>query len=312
MASYDTIHLWLPVDLLSSSDISRATNHLTGLTESQKDDGSVYTVGTLGNTYRVIISEHGVSLKGSLAKYFLSDNLHTLTRSDSARAIEKMTDELCLPVYSAKVNRIDIAQNFLMRYKPEAYYQYLGDCQYYKRLSQPKAVYWKNGNRTKLVYNKVAEARKKGVKIPNVWSGQNVLRYEMRYTQRLSKNLKHPEITASILTDEKFYITLVKRWVAEYEAIHKLNEIKLNYDSMNSPKDFFKHMALMQIREIGQNKAMELVEDMRAKGAFDKPEYYSRLKREIKKLCKTPDLTTSTDLIKELNKKVSAAKRYCR
>lgn len=309
---YDTIHLWLPADRASGIDINRGSDHLTGLTEHQKEDGRVYISGGLGNTYKVNISEQGVSLKGSLAKYFLPDNLHTLTRSDSARAIEKMADELCLPIDRAKVTRIDFAQNLLMRYEPEAYYPYLGECPYYKRLTQPKAVYWSNGNRTKLVYNKVAEAKKKGVGLPDVWSGQNVLRYEMRYTSRLSKNLQQPEIIASTLQDEKFYMALVKRWIAEYEAIHKLNEINLNYDSMNSPKDFIKQMALMQIRQIGQHKAMELVEDMRAKGAFDKPEYYSRLKREIRELCKTPELTTSTDLITELDKKVSAAKRYCR
>lgn len=309
---YDTIHLWLPADRASGIDINRVSDHLTGFTEHQKEDGRVYISGGLGNTYKVNISDQGVSLKGSLAKYFLPDNLHTLTRSDSARAFEKMADELCLPIDRAKVTRIDFAQNFLMRYEPEAYYPYLGECQYYKRLSQPKAVYWSNGNRTKLMYNKVAEAKKKGVVLPDVWSGQNVLRYEMRYTRRLPKNLQQHEITASTLQDEKFYMALVKRWIAEYEAIHKLNQINLDYTEMNSPKDFMKQMALMQIRQIGQHKAMDLVEDMRAKGAFDKPEYYSRLKREIRELCKTPELTTSTDLITELDKKVSAAKRYCR
>jgi hypothetical protein len=107
-------------------------------------------------------------------------------------------------------------------------------------------------------------------------------------------------------------MALVKRWIAEYHAIHKLNEININYTEMNSPKDFMRQMALMQIRQIGQQQTMELVEDMRAKGAFDKPEYYSRLKREIRELCKTPEMTAPTDLITELNKKVNAVMRYCR
>lgn len=309
---YDTIHLWLPADLMTDVDINRTSGHLTGLTEHQRECGRAYLSGWLGNTCKVNISEQGVSIKGSLAKYFLPDNFHTLTRSDSARAFEKMADELCLPIGRAKVTRIDFAQNFLMKYEPEAYYPYLGESQYYKRLPQPKAVYWTNGNRTKLVYNKVAEGKAKGLKLPDVWSGQNVLRYEMRYISRLSKHLQHPEITASTLQDEKFYMALVKRWIGEYEAIQKLNEINLNYDNMNSPKDFFKQMALMHIKQIGQHKAMELVEDMRAKGIFEKPEYYSRLKKEIRELCKAPELTTSPDLIAELNKKVDAAKRYCR
>jgi len=146
---YDTIHLWLPRDRAGAFDTRKASEALRGHTEHQKEDGRVYISGRLGNTYKVNISERGISLKGSLAKYSLPDNLHTLTRSDSARAIEKMADEFCLPMDRAKVTRIDFAQNFLMRYEPETYYPYLGECHYYKRLSQPKAVYWSNGNRTK-------------------------------------------------------------------------------------------------------------------------------------------------------------------
>ena len=312
MAMYDTIHLWLPIDRAGAIDIGKVSEPLTGLTEHQKEDGRVYISGGLGGTYKVNISERGISLKGSLPKYFLSDNLHTLTRSDSARAIEKMADELHLPIDRAKVTRIDFAQNFLMRYEPEAYYPYLGESQYYKRLSQPNTVYWSNGNRTKLVYNKVAEAKAKGTILPDVWSGQNVLRYEMRYTSRLPKQFKRPEISASTLHDEKFYMVLGKRWITEYKAIDKLNQINLNLTEMSSPKDFMKQMALYGLRQIGQHKAMELVEEMKAKGTFDKPEYYSRLKRNIRELCKTPELTTSTDLISELDKKVNAVKRHCR
>jgi hypothetical protein len=175
MAMYDTIHLWLPIDRAGAFDIGKVSEPLTGFTEHQKEDGRVYISGGLESTYKVNISEQGISLKGSLAKYFLPDNLHTLTRSDSARAIEKMADELCLPIDRAKVTRIDFAQNFLMKYEPEAYYPYLGESQYFKRLTQPKAVYWSNGNRTKLVYNKVAEAKKKGTTLPDVWIGQNVI-----------------------------------------------------------------------------------------------------------------------------------------
>jgi hypothetical protein len=40
---------------------------------------------------------------------------------------------------------------------------------------------------------------------------------------------------------------------------------------------------------------MQMIDEMRLKRAFDKPEYYSRLKKELRELCKTPDLTTSAN-----------------
>jgi len=308
---YDTINLWLPMDRIGSFDLSTTLQGLTGITEHTKDDGQIYVSGYLNN-YKVSISGQGVSLKGSLAKYFLPDNFHTLTRSDSARAFEMMADELHLPIHKAKVNRIDFSQNFIMDFEPQAYYNFLGECQYYERQPQSKSLYYTNTLRQKLFYNKIAEGKAKGLKLPDVWKGQNVLRYEMRFTSRLPKQFNQSEIATSRLSDEKFYVTLFDKWLAEYEAINKLHSINFNLSDMNSPKDFWKQVSLMAINMIGQDNIMMEIENLRHQKAFDKPEYYSRLKKEIKELCKTPEMTSASDLVAELDKKIKSSKRYCR
>lgn len=308
---FDTVNLWLSKERSGEIDLlKKIPLYLSGITEHKKDE-QVYLSGQFGN-YKVNVSEHGISLKGSIAKYFLPDNYHTLTRGDSQRAFEMIADELHLPIDRAKVTRIDLAQNFIVKYSPEAYYSYLGDCVHYKRLVQPQSLYYSNGLRTKLFYNKIAEGKKQGLPIPGIWQGANVLRYEFRFTSRLPYQFNLPEVTPKVLFDESFYIALVKRWVQEYEAINKLHLINFNLTEMKSPKDFLRQMALMKIKEIGQNNAMKLVEDLRAKHVFDNPEYYSRLKAEIKKLCKTPEFTSSSELVEELNKKVSEAKVFYR
>lgn len=310
---YDTVNLWLPIERAGITNLPAYIEpYLKNITRHFKEDGQTYISGMMGSNYKATVSHSGISLKGSLAKYFLPDNFHTLTRLDSTKAFEKMNDELHLPIDQAIVRRIDFAQNLLMDCKPEAYYSYLGECQHYNRLTQPKSLYYCNGLRTKLFYNKVAEGTVKGLKLPDVWNGQNVLRYEMRYTSRLPKQFNIPEITAGTLSDEKFYIGLFDRWQAEYKAINKIQSIKFNLSDMNSPKDFFKQLDLMAINMIGQDKIMQVVEDLRAKKAFDKPEYYSRLKKEIKELCKSPDLTISSDLVAELDKKIAMTKKYYR
>lgn len=308
---YDTVNLWLPMDKIGSFDLSTTLQSLTGITEHTKDDGQIYVSGYLNN-YKVSISGQGVYLKGSLAKYYLPDNFHTLTRSDSARAFEMMADELHLPIQKAKVNRIDFSQNFLMDFEPEAYYNFLGECQYYERQPHLKSLYYTNTLRQKLFYNKIAEGKSKGLKLPDVWKGQNVLRYEMRFTSRLPKQFNQSEIAASSLSDEKFYVTLFDKWLAEYEAINKLHSINFNLSDMNSPKDFWKQMNLMTINMIGQDKIMMEIENLRHQKAFDKPEYYSRLKKEVKELCKTPEMTSASDLVAELDKKIKSSKRYYR
>ena len=308
---YDSLNLWLPIEKAGNFDLSKTLQNLSGITEHTKADGEIYVSGHLNN-YKINISGQGVSLKGSLAKYFLPDNFHTLTRSDTTRAFEMMADELNLPILKAKVSRIDFAQNFLMDFEPEAYYSFLGECQYYNRQPQSKSLYYSNRLRQKVFYNKIAEGKAKGLILPDVWNGQNVLRYEMRFTSRLPKQFKKTEITASTLSDEKFYMGLFDRWLAEYEAINKLHSINFNLSDMNSPKDFWKQINLMAINIIGQEKIMQEVENLRHQKAFDKPEYYSRLKKEIKELCKTPEMTVSSDLVAELDTKIKTAKRYYR
>jgi hypothetical protein len=308
---YDTINLWLPNDNASSFDLEKTLQSLSGITEHTRNDGQVYFSGFLKN-YKVNISGQGISLKGSLAKYFLPDNFHTLTRSDSARAFEMMADELLLPISQAKINRIDFAQNFLMDFEPEAYYSFLGDCQYYQRQPLSQSLYYSNTLRQKLFYNKIAEGKAKGLSLPDVWNGQKVLRYEMRFTSRLPKQFNQSEITANSLTDEKFYMAIFDKWLAEYEAINKLHSINFNLSDMNSPKDFMKQLILYAINGIGQDRLMQDIENLRYQKTFDKPEYYSRLKKEIKELSKDKKMTTSSDLVAELDKKIRAAKNNYR
>lgn len=308
---YDTIHFWLPIDKAGYMHKSKIVQSLSQVNIIEKDSGEFYHAGYLNN-YRVILSGQGVSLKGSLSKYFLPDNMHTLSRSDTARAVEMLSDELHLPIHNADVKRIDIAFNFLMRHKPEAYYPYLGDCQYYQRLTQAKSLYYMNGIRQMVFYNKVAEVKTKRGQIPKVWTGENVLRYESRYTSRLPKQFNRPQVKGQTLTDEKFYITLLDRWQAEYQSINKHQLINLNTSQMSSPKDFWRQINLMAINLIGQDKIMQEIENLRHQRAFSKPEYYSRLKKEIRELCKSPELTSSSPLIDELDKKVITAKRHYR
>jgi hypothetical protein len=81
---------------------------------------------------------------------------------------------------------------------------------------------------------------------------------------------------------------------------------------MKSPKDVWKLIDLMAINIIGQDKTMQLIEDLRHQKVFDKPEYYSRLKKQIKDLCKSSYLTASSELIFELDKKIKATKNNYR
>lgn len=309
---YDSVNIWLGSDQAGIENLSAfAESRLTDLTEIVRPDGQVILTGHLQN-YKASVSQSGISLKGSLAKYYLGDNIQTLTRSDSQRAIEKMQDETLLPIDLAKVTRFDIAANLLVRHEPKAYYSYLGDCQYYKRSQLPDSVYYSNSQRVKLFYNKAAEVKKQGLMLPEVTTGYNILRYELRFTGRLTKQFNRSDIMVSTLTDEKFYIDAVNRWVHEYQSIDKKRDLNINYENMKSPKDFNRWLQLFAVNAIGQDRLMMAIDEMRSRQTFDKPEYYSRLKKELKQLYNDPDRSTSSELVTELDKKVSQISQHYR
>lgn len=308
---FDTLKIYLRQDSVRDIDLLAETPvFLENITEHCKNN-EIYYSGTLKNL-RLYISERGVSIQGSLAKYYLSDNMQTLRRQDTEQAIQKLSDNLHLPVKEAQVSRVDFAHNFIMQYKPEVYYPHLGESQYFKRYSQPESIRYENGSRTKLFYNKQAEAKSGGYRIPEVWTGKNVLRYEIRYRRRLAKQFKEPEVRARTLYEEQFYIKLTDRYVSDFKSIHKNAKISLDIENMATVKDFWDQMALLMIEKIGQDGAVDLVEELRAKEVFDKPEYYSRLKKQIRDKSNKFKASDSTPLIDELEGKISALRKCYR
>ncbi len=261
---------------------------------------------------KVFISELGISIRGSLPKYFLKDNFQTLMRSDIQRSIEQMSDEIHLPISRSKVTRIDLAQNYMTNYKPELYFDSLGDSRYFIRLVQPQSIYYSNKRRIKLFYDKIAEGKRKGYVIPDVCLNSNVLRYEYRIKGNAIIVPGKDIIKAKDLYDESVYIYFIDAYVREYENINKLHRLNFNLKNMETPNDFIKQLAVSKIQEIGQNEVMKMVEDLRIKKVFNNQEYYSRLKRRIRDLCKQPEITESSDLIEELNQKIRAVKQNYR
>lgn len=179
-------------------------------------------------------------------------------------------------------------------------------------MKERQSLYYKNGNRTKLFYDKQAEAKSQAVSLPKLLRDSNILRYEIRYRRRLGKQLNEPEIIVKTLFKEQFYIKLVDRYISDYQSIHKNAEINLNTDKMDSPKDFWRQIALMKIDEIGINNMMQIIDEWRTKDVFSNPAYYSRLKKEIRDYSKEYEADDAVPLIKELDSKISKLKRYYR
>lgn len=308
---YDNIDLTVYKENCPKVDfIKSVPQYLTNVSNNGVNQFGEYITGYL-DSLKVSISESRVKIyDSSLSKYYLGNNFKTLSKGDTKRAIEKISDCLQLPFHLANVTRIDFAQNLIMKYSEKVYYPYLGEAQYYNRLEQNNGLYYCNQKRQLVFYGKEYEKKIKKQPIPELYKNRNVLRYEIRFKKRLREQFKQHEITAGLLYDEVFYNNLLKRWKNEYLAIQKINSKLYSMKPTGSKKRFVENLALYTILELGQSKVLNKVKEWQERAEIDKFQAH-RLRTFIKQLSKTPIEEKGNDLINELDRKVKEAARFC-
>ena len=316
---YDTAHLNLPAERAGGLDLlAYVSGLLERVTEHNHANGSTSVSGHLNNL-RVNVGGAGLSVKGSLCTFYNQNNFGNLTRHDTQQAIEKLSDMLSLPMSRANVGRVDVGKTMLTKYPPAAYFAELGFAQYYARLSQPESIRYQNGKRVLTFYDKKAEGKQAGLRLPDIWTNRNALRYEARFISRLPNQFNRTEVVAADLYDEEFYMRLIDQWVNEFEKIQKVNRVDVNLEqAMRNVKDFGQIAERFFIQHLGgELAALELIEQNRLKGEYKNRTDIKRLKDRIKELCQQPadeptQAGASSDLMAELTAKVKQAQQFYR
>lgn len=307
---FDTIHFRLRQDDLSGrvDFLRELPGSLTDVAKIERDDGLVLIKGTLGNL-TIRATPYQMSVKdGSLCKWYLGDNFKVLGRADTARAIECLSDHLHLPMERATITRVDVACGFIMQYPAKVYFDHLGQMRQTKRLQQPDGVYYCQSAKSLCFYDKIKEERKHQEPIPELYEGKNVLRYEYRATSRLPKTLNVPEVRAAMLSEREFYNSLLNRWRDNYQAIQKINQFNLNFQMVNTKKDLYKWGLLTGIESIGgQAEMLRQIAEAQQRGDLTKKQAYD-LRAAVTNACKIDGtLTTASDAIQELDKRIADA-----
>jgi len=305
----DTVNLWLPQSQASAgilNSLERAKENIKTST------GEVSFSGYLGN-YQVSSFSQGISLKGSLAKYHLGDNFQTLGRKSAQEAIESLSDRLSIDISKAEVKRVDIAENLIMKHQHQAYYDLLGECGRFKRLSQPKSIYYQNGSKQSIFYNKVAEGKHRGLSLPKVWDKKQVLRYEFRLVKKPHEQLNMATFGAESLYDEKVYMKMIDAWYEHYQSIKKIRQQGFTGEVMNSAKLLERQLMLKGMEALGGEQAIfKMIDRAKAEGKFNNRVQAGRLKAKIQTITSDKDLTEESELITELDEKVKQAKQFYR
>ena len=307
----DTANFNLSMDRIGSFDINHILLKIPDLmTTIHKIDDTVTYKGHIGGNYRIVLNEKGVKLYGSLPKYFNSHNFDSLNITDTKRAIEKLSDDLLLPVAKSKVSRLDIIpQNIITTYQPQNYYPYFTTSKYFQKIVHQKSIEYRNHKKSKILYDKTAQAKSKRENIPTHWTNKNLLRYELRLMNRLPTQFNMQEVKASDLYSEKFQILCLNKWHEEFKSINTLNTISNNMDNIKNPSDVMQYIAFMGLSSMGYENALKFVDFLKEKETMSNKEAYSRTKAKIKQLAKSKNITEQSELITELNVKVDEIKK---
>lgn len=309
---YDTVNFWIDRAMVGC-DLFTIAQYLTDITQTNSTTRGYTITGKVGD-YSVLLSDAGISLKGSLPKFLLPTNIHTLTRAGALQAIEKLSDSLHLPIKDAKVTRIDISNILIVDRPPCEYYPFLGSKPHFERLQATKNTLYYNTNKKQLIfYNKIEGAKASGMKIPEGYQGKNLLRFEVRYLERLSKQFNRHFLTGSALTEEHFYTEMIKGWSDEYFSISKLKSTSsVDTSSIKTPNDAKDVLFSYLLQHAETGIVHSYLSDLKSKNIFTDPKYYTRLKVDLENLCNAEVKAEKSDLINELDAAVREVLINCR
>lgn len=209
---------------------------LTGLKEHQKD-GSYYVSGSLRNGQQIWVHSDTLYFKGSLPKFHLGDNIKSIGRADTQRAIEDLSDALKIDFSAADVTRLDVGLTIPTIHQAAAYYPLMGASERYTRSIFKNSLYYKVATREKSLYDKYKDAKAKGMIIPDFLINTNLTRFEIRYLKSILHQLNRASLIGADIYQEVFYMQMLDNWLNEYQNIRKLTFMQIDKSTISKPSD---------------------------------------------------------------------------
>lgn len=313
---YDKLKLWIDRTDIEGA-FSSIPNYLTKATEqTDMQTGETKVYGSLEGL-KVSVYCGGVSVIGSLSKYYYPNNIYPLDRHTTKEALEKLSDNLHADVSKANVTGLEFGTVLLLSHSVPEYLQRLGEMPYplHRYHFEPETLYYKRKNKQQPVtyafYDKIAEAKHNGLQIPVGLEGQNLLKYEIRLNRRLPKQLNVPEVKASTLYDKSFYRMLMQRWQQGYFSIKKQQQIKTDVmDKIQTVTDAYNVFVARLLAASNKDAVAGFLEELKENKVFKNRSDYNRLKNKIQEVSSKAGLMASDELIKELDDAVKNTGAY--
>ena len=284
---YDTIGFHL-----ISKNSQDCLKHLSrGKEEIDRETGLILCKGKLENL-TVKVNSENISIFGSLPKFYLGSNLQQLTRKDTEKAIEKLSDLLYLPIDESRTYRLDVGANLIVDEPLQNYYSCLGILPRFKRseIANKQTLLYTTSKRAQEYYDKGRDAIRTKTIIPEPLKNQRVMRIETHLTRKVAEAFKLQELRAKDLYNENIYMQSIDLWQKYYFSIQRIKKLRFNKEALEmvNAKMLEKQLALIGLKTIGEMEISQMIES--SKGDIDKMQL-SRLRKKLKEIAQQPELT---------------------
>lgn len=313
---YDKVKFWINREDMAGT-FSAIPNLLTKATEqTNRETGEFKIFGSL-DALKVSVFCSGISIIGSLSKYYYPNSVYPLDRRTAKQAIAKLSDALHFDMSKANISGLEFGTVLLLSHPVREYLARLGAMSYpFKRYHfEPGTLYYRTGSKEQPVtyafYDKVLEARKSGLSIPTGFESQNLLKYEIRFNRRLPKQLNISEVKASTLTDKAFYKMLLERWQKSYFNIDRQMKIKTDIMcEVQTVSDAYNVFVARLIAETNKDVVADFLDELKGGKVFKNRSDYNRLKNKIRDVSNKAGVAVSDELVRELDDAVKNAAAF--
>lgn len=313
---YDKLNLWINKEDMAGA-FSAIPHLLTRAKEqTDRDTGEIRVFGCLDGL-KVSIFYGGVSIKGSLSKFYYPDTVYPLDRYTAKQAIAKLSDALQCDMTKANVTGLEFGTVLLLSHPVHEYLARLGAMPYpfLRYHFEPGTLYYRTRAKEQPItcafYDKILEAKKSGGSIPAGFESQNLLKYEIRFNRRLPKQLNVSEVKASTLMDKDFYKMLLENWKESYFKINRQTKIKTDtMCNIQTVSDAYSVFVARLMAGTNKDVVEDFMEELKDGKVFKNRTDYNRLKNKIRDVSTKAGLVVSDELVRELDDAVKNAAAF--
>jgi hypothetical protein len=263
-----------------------------------------------GHVENMKISQYpgGVGMTGSLAKYLNGENMTPLTRPGIKAAIEKLETDTGISLGAGIVTQIEVGKTCIVKQCPSEYMRLFGDPPRYGRheyrrggMIETVGYSTPHGSYSLCVYDKTAEMKRRGAKIPELFKGCNCLRIEYGIDRRrgIKARFGH-DLTAYDLFGYDTYRKLQGLFLEAYKAIPKTGRaVYLDKAKQVTPSEL-ERLEAAAYRETHNDTHRAAIQALREAGAIS-PKSMERIRAQERQQGRDYDTSDVSPLIAELD-----------